>query len=160
MPALIMNFDCLKTSAYTGNATKAIIEANDTILESKNTSSQVKSKRPSIALKPGIVKANPIRAPKDEATPLPPLKFRNTVQLWPQMQQKPINKRICSFVRKVILGPKIFPKKITGIAPLRISRIRIVTPQPFPNTRKAFVAPTFPEPTVRTSTPFKRRQNM
>jgi len=55
---------------------------------------------------------------------------------------------------------KISAKKVTTKRPLSISKTKTDIPGPLPNTRRALVAPTFPEPNLRISMPFKRRPNM
>jgi hypothetical protein len=157
--AAVRKLDCLKAIVRIGNDIEETIEARDTIRKARNTETQIKNNKPRIGFSPEMVKVNPIRTPMVVATPFPPLNFRNIVQLWPHIQQNPMIKRNCSSVKKVFVI-RIFPRKTTGMAPFKMSRIKIVIPKPLPRTLRALVAPTFPEPTVRISTPFNRWQNM
>lgn len=91
---------CFNTIIAMRKAIPQEIEASETVLEVKKTSSQVKITIPNIMLKAGILNDKPIKTPKVVATPFPPLKFKNTVQIWPKIQLNPI-----SSLNK-ITGPK------------------------------------------------------
>jgi len=58
-------------------------------------------------------------------------------------------------IGKFVLVSARFPRRVTVIRPLRMSRANTVIPNFFPRSREAFVAPTFPEPNLRISMPFK-----
>ncbi len=66
------------------------MEANETILQIKKTVIQVTINIPIIKFSPFIFKAKPSKTPKEVAIPFPPLNCRNIVQLWPQIQHKPM----------------------------------------------------------------------
>lgn len=73
-------------------------------------------------LRPAILIAKPINTPKVVATPLPPLKFKNIVQLCPEIQTRPKIMRTTSSETKITLGAIKSPKKNTAIKPFRISK--------------------------------------
>ncbi len=85
---------CLNKSVYTGREMPVITEATEIVLTIKNTINQVKIIKPKIKLSPAILTDNPINTPKVVAIPLPPLKFKNIVQLWPTMELTPSNRRV------------------------------------------------------------------
>lgn len=138
--------DCLNISVYTGTLIPVITEAMDTILKAMNTINQVRIAKPSINFKPGTLIDSPSSIPKVVATPLPPLNLKNTVQLWPKTELMP--KRIRRFCSRINGAFKVATSaiKTTGIKPFTISKINTEMPAALPNTRKAFVAPTLPEP--------------
>ena len=149
MLAKIIAGDCLKTTTNRGKNKALIIEAKETILESRKIKIQIKTRSKRIPPKPGVFQANPISTPKVVAIPLPPLKFKNIVQLWPQIQLIPIKIRKRS--QEIFIGkPAICTRKI-GIIPLRISKAKTDIPTFFPRTLSALVAPILPEPNFRIS---------
>ena len=149
--------DCLKRSVKMGNDTPATSDDKETIFEIIKTTSQVTMTSARIIRKAAIWVARPINTPKVVAIPLPPLKRRKIVQLCPEIQLMPKRMRKASKeIPEKRLATK-FPTKTTAIYPLRISRKSTVIPGPFPRTRKAFVAPTLPEPNCRISIPFRKR---
>ena len=79
----------LNRTVYTGKTIAVTTEERDIIFEKVNTLSQVIANKPNINLRPLIFMAKPNKTPNVVATPLPPLNFKNTVQLWPQIQHKP-----------------------------------------------------------------------
>ena len=70
-----------------------MIEANETILELKKTSNQVKTINPITIFNPGTFIERPSNTPKEAAIPFPPLNRKNIVQLWPQIQPNPMKIR-------------------------------------------------------------------
>jgi len=66
---------------YIGKDIAAKIEATETIRLTRNVTSQVRITSANMKPIPGITHAAPSKTPKVVATPLPPLKFRNMVQL-------------------------------------------------------------------------------
>ncbi len=149
--------DCLNKSMKAGKAIPATKEARETILAAINIANQVITVRSNIRLRPGILNARPSNTPSVVAIPLPPLKLRKIVQLWPQIQLKPKIIRTASSESKVILGPRRFPRKNTTRKPFNISRNRTAMPGALPRTRRALVAPTLPEPDLRISIPLSNR---
>jgi hypothetical protein len=146
---------CLRTM-YAGKDIAAKSDAREIILVARKLTIQVRITRTNTRLIPGITQADPSKTPKVVATPLPPLKFRNIVQLWPAIHPNPMmirssagSKRWGDFVSARS------PKRITVTRPLRMSRIKTIMPVFLPSRREAFVAPTFPDPNVRISMPFK-----
>jgi len=136
-----------------GRVIALITEDTETILIIINTITQVKITRPNITFKAGSFIAKPNNTPNVVAIPLPPLNPKNIVQLCPEIQLKPkIIRRTSS--GKLILVVIRFPKKITATKPLMISKTKTVIPAVLPNTRRALVAPTLPEPNLRISIPF------
>ena len=135
-------------------------EAIDMILASANIKTQVMINKTRINLNSAIFIDNPIRTPKVVAMPLPPLNLKNKVQLCPHMQLNPSKIGRIVLSAKLILEPRKSPKKITGIKPFKISKIKTLIPTGFPNTRQAFVAPTLPEPNLRISIPLSKCANM
>ena len=94
--------------------------------------------------------ASPINTPKLVAMPLPPLNFRNIVQLCPQILVKPrIN--LIEFKEVFRLEAVKSANNMTGIMPFEISRSSPIAPILYPKTLAKFVAPMFPEPTLRKS---------
>lgn len=157
-PAQIKIADCLNSIAKSGKLIAARMEAKEIILLAINVSSQTITVSNKINLNPGIFMDRPKRTPSVVATPFPPLKFKKTVQLWPQILLIPAISKITS-EETANLPEKILPSSITGRNPFIISRISTVTPQPLPKRRKALVAPTLPEPNLRISTPLMIRPN-
>ena len=66
---------------YTGSAMPVKTEAKETTLVVKNVINHVRTKRPRIIFKVPIWVAKASNTPKVVATPLPPLNFKNIVQL-------------------------------------------------------------------------------
>ena len=79
-----------------GNKIADKIEAKDTILVSTKIKSQLRISKIRIIFNPGILIARAIKTPKLVAIPLPPLNFKNMVQLCPAIQLKPIMMRSAS----------------------------------------------------------------
>lgn len=130
------------------------IEAKDTKWVIKNTIIQERRVRTKTILRLAIFKAKPAKTPKVVAIPLPPLNPKNIVQLWPETQARlqrilieEIFKRYEEFIKST--------KNATQKKPLKRSMIKTEIPGITPNTLKAFVAPTFPEPNLRISIPLK-----
>ncbi len=146
--------DCLNTIINAGSANALIIEATETILTIINTASQTRIDHPNITFKPGILTDKAINTPKIAAMPFPPLNPKNIVQLCPDTQLKPKIMRSISEDKKLTFDLKKSPKKNTAANPLKTSINNTVIPALFPKTRKAFVAPTLPEPNLRISIPF------
>lgn len=152
--------DCLKIKVYTGKASALIIEAMETILEIIKARTQVEIIRNNINLKPVIFMDKPNNTPSVVATPFPPLNFKKIVQLWPHIQQIPNIILKVSSLRMPTFKYKISAMNTTGIKPLSRSRIKTLAPTFFPSTRKALVAPMFPEPNLRISIPLKTFPNI
>lgn len=155
-PDKITGNDCLNNSANKGKLAAANIEDNEIILLKINVSDQIIMVSPRITFNPGILAERPIKTPRVVATPLPPLNFKNTVQLCPHMQLIPVRIQNISGLT-LALEMNIAGRNTTGKIPLTISRINTVTPHPVPRSLSALVAPTFPEPNLRISTPLIRR---
>lgn len=151
----IITVDWWKIIAETGKDKAANIEEIETILSVIKITSQIKSKITNGRIIPGIFAAKATRTPIVVATPLPPLKPKNIVQLWPKMQLNPKIILINSEGRAPVLRITRSPRKNTAAKPLKISNNKTVIPAFFPSNRKAFVAPTLPEPNLRISAPFK-----
>lgn len=151
---------CLNKSIYIGRVMPLRIEASETILKAININAQVKISKPRIMFNPGTLEARPSNTPKVVAMPLPPLNFKNIVQLCPQIQDRP--KRIRETVSEIAVIPivRILPKKKTTTNPFRTSKSNTVIPGPLPKSLRALVAPTLPDPNLRISTPFKIRPNI
>jgi len=160
IPKESIMLDCFNRIIYIGNVKPDKTEARDTILVKININSQVKITKPNIIYIPFILAASPSKTPQVVDMPLPPLNRKNTVQLCPDIQLKPKIKRNASFGISKDLAKTKSPKKNTATKPLRISRTNTVIPGPMPKTRRAFVAPTFPEPSLRISMPFKTLPNI
>lgn len=107
--------DCLNMTVKTGSAILVITEAADIILVIRNIKNQVRINKIRINLKPGICIDKPARTPSVVAIPLPPLKPRNKVQLWPHMQLNPIEIGRIALSARLILEAKKLPKNTTGI---------------------------------------------
>jgi len=126
------------------------IEAKETKPVIKNMIAQERRIKAKIILRLTIFKAKPAKTPKVVAIPFPPLNPKNIVQLWPETEAKPariLTKDVFKFRRST--------KNVTQNNPLKRSKIRTTIPGIIPNTRKAFVAPTFPEPNFLISIPLK-----
>lgn len=160
VPETIKRGDCLKRIMYMGKAMALITEANETILATIKIANQVKITKLKINFMPVISMLNPANTPKVVATPLPPLNFKNIVQLWPQIQLRPMMIRNISCGINVILADKMLPKNTTVRRPLSISKINTAMPGPLPKTLSALVAPTFLEPKLRISMPFNNLPNI
>jgi len=81
---ILRNFrvlDCLKANIYTDKAMPVITEERETILLIKKITNQVITLKANITFNPPILIARPNKTPKVVAMPLPPLNFKNTVQL-------------------------------------------------------------------------------
>src|SRR3989338_2661218 len=90
------------------------------------------------------------RTPAPVATPLPPLKPKKGENTCPSIAEAPII-RISNFEE---CATAVLSKIKTGKNPFRKSAKKTITPIFFPSTRQALVAPTFPLPCRRISTPF------
>ncbi len=152
--------DCLNPVINTGNANALISEATETILTIINTANQTRIDNPNITFKPAILTDKAINTPKIVAMPLPPLNPRNIVQLCPDTQLKPKIIHTISEDKKLTFELKKSPKKNTAANPLKTSISNTGIPAFLPKTRKAFVAPTFPEPNLRISIPFNSLPKM
>ena len=95
--------ESLKKSAERGKLKPARSEARETIRKIINAQNQTRTTIPKIWAKKGTRKDKPINTPKEVATPLPPLKLRNTLQLWPQIQLKPRTNLKVSGEKKALL---------------------------------------------------------
>ena len=71
---------CLNIAIYIGKETQAKIEARETIRAAAKTTAQVKRVKPRMGLSTAEVTDKASSTPKVQATPLPPLNFRKTVQ--------------------------------------------------------------------------------
>lgn len=142
--------DCLNRAIYIGNNIALIMEATETILVIRKTKAQVKIIKPNIRFIPASLTAKPNKTPNVVATPLPPLNPKNMLQLCPHIQAKP----------KIIRNISWSAKKTTAAKPLKISIINTAMPAGLPNTLKALVAPTLPEPNFRISMPFNNLPNI
>ena len=76
-----IEIDCLNNIVKTGKLNAERIEAREIILEIIKTINQTKIVKPNTTFNPGIVRESAIKTPKVVATPLPPLNFKNMVQL-------------------------------------------------------------------------------
>lgn len=138
-----------------GNITAAIIDAKDTNPLVKNIIIQIKIIIYKAIRNWAIIMARPIITPKLVATPLPPLKLRNIVQLCPMTATKPKIIRNDN-AQGISLAPAIESAiKVGQIKPLPMSSINAVMPKNGPRTLKALVAPILPEPCLRISTDLK-----
>jgi len=89
-----------------------------------------------------------IKTPADVATPLPPLKFKKTVKMWPKIAKSPV----AIIIRSEVSGI-ISLAILTARNPFPISMNKVKIPTLVPNILKAFVAPTLPLPNSRISIP-------
>ena len=83
--------DSLNRIANKGKDKDANNEAREMIRLKIKTTNQIKITIPRIIFKPGIFRESPIKTPNVVATPLPPLKFKKSVQLCPQIALTPIS---------------------------------------------------------------------
>lgn len=151
--------DCLNNIANKGKLKAANIDAREITLLIMNVTNQTRIVNPRTIFSPGMITESPKNTPNVVATPLPPLNLKKIVQLWPQIQLTPIRIQKVSNDR-LDLEPRILYRNITGKNPLSISKTNTVIPQPLPNSLRALVAPTFPEPNLRISTPLIKRPKM
>jgi len=151
----INNFGSLKISMYNGRNKAVNAEATETILARRIIKIQVRILKAITQLIPATLNDRPRRTPRVVATPFPPLKFKKIVQLCPRIQLRAVSMRKRSLEARGRAAMIRSPIKTTARRPFKISSNNTATPGPFPNTLKAFVAPTLPEPNLRMSTPFK-----
>ncbi len=83
---MITDLDCLKIIVYTAKPTTDKTEARETILQVRKTINHVKIDKPNISFNPEILIDKASSVPRPVAMPLPPLNFKNIVQLCPQIQ--------------------------------------------------------------------------
>jgi len=136
-----------------------ITEASDIILNIKNDANQVNTAKSNTIRNPGIINARAIKTPKVVATPLPPLKFRKILNVWPKMLARPIIIHNASSEKACELLAIKSETAAAGMNPFNVSIIKTLIPAGLPNTLKALVAPTFPEPNLRISIPLKTLPN-
>lgn len=157
IPRDTITADCRNNIVNIGKLNADKIEDREMILTIEKLRNQINTVKPKTMLNPGILKAKPKSTPKVVATPLPPLNLKNIVQLCPNMHPNPIAINMFCACAKSSCFVKTSPSKTTGKKPFNISRNNTVIPQPLPKILNALVAPTFPEPNLRISTPFNKR---
>lgn len=74
--------------------------------------------------------------PRYVEIPFPPLNFSQTGKLWPKKEKSAAKANNC----------ELKPKIITGKAPFRASRARVIIAKLFEPDLNTFVAPIFPDP--------------
>ena len=149
-----------KKNIERGKRLAETIEAKETKPVDKNVTIQAKITDIKAALNGLTTIARPIMTPKLVATPFPPLKLRNKVQLWPITAVRPKIIRKVKPQERLSAKPKKLATNVVLIKPLAISNSSAALPNIGPKTLKAFVAPIFPEPYFRISIPLKALPNM
>lgn len=131
-----------KSNKLTGNITAAHMEDRDTYLDAVKT--KAKTTRHVIVAN-GLIAKN---APHPVATPFPPLKFKNIVNICPKIT--------ASVTAITNISDDGFSSAVTntGIKPFNVSHKNASIPNGL-LTRKTFVAPGFPEPYFLISIPLK-----
>ena len=110
-------FGALKINKLTGNITAAHIEDSDTYLDIANTIAKTKRH---VKVAKGFIAKN---APHPVATPLPPLKFKNMVNICPK-----ITANITAITNKSDEG-LIFAAINTGTKPFNVSQRKAKSPK-------------------------------
>jgi hypothetical protein len=78
-PNALISTGCWVKNIKSGRHIAAMSEERETILKNRNTIKNIPIVTSKTGLIDGILKDNPIKAPRLVATPFPPLKPRNTV---------------------------------------------------------------------------------
>ena len=143
----------LKIIENNGRKIEEMTDANDTKPEIRKIKSHNITTHVTSQINFSIKTENAIKTPKLVATPLPPLKPKKIVQLWPHTTLMAARQRKRLIEIGIPSQTKISFAKSTAAVPLKMSKKRTVVPIVFPRTRKAFVAPRFPEPCWRRSIP-------
>ena len=117
IPANTTIADCRNSIVNKGKLSAANIEDKEIILSARKLANQTNAVKPKTIFNPGILRVRPKSTPKVVATPLPPLNFKNIVQLCPHIQLNPmIINRFCACV-KLNCFTKKSPRRITGRKP-------------------------------------------
>jgi hypothetical protein len=90
IPNAVTVADWRRKNAKIGKLKAAMTEASEMILKIIKIISQMKTVSAKTCARPEILKARPKSTPRVVATPFPPLKLRNIVQLCPNIHPKPI----------------------------------------------------------------------
>ena len=109
-------FGALKINKLTGNITAAHIEDSDTYLDIANTIAKTKRH---VKVAKGLIAKN---APQPVATPLPPLKFKNIVNICPKITARVTN------ITKTSEEGLAFTASSTGIKPFNTSQKKASRP--------------------------------
>ena len=123
-----------------GAGREAPIEANETIRETPKISTKA------VATHKAAPGQSPSRTPNPVATPLPPRKRRNTGKTFPATAAN-------AAAPDTHGAAPSDRARTTGSSPLARSPASVRTPRRLPAVRATLVAPMFPFPSARTSTP-------
>ncbi len=96
-----------------------------------------------------------MKAPRPVATPLPPWNFSQTGNMCPTTADNAA-RAIASYGLVASTRPERYAASATAAEPFNASRTSVITPSTG-DLRETFVAPMFPLPLWRTSSPWKMR---